>query len=657
MSDFEKKKQIDLILSQGIFSLDPSTDLSVRGEIFTWLVQRALYLLNKEFPQSKYNMEQIQSKIYKIINPELAMRKDDIPIELVQHGLYKSKKEGHIKTTEDYYYLSEERIALFEYKDKEFKEDREIFFNYFISNIKQEINLSKAQIEFLIEAFEVIIFEFINNQTFHIVQHIEANPGDNHLGIDTDDINNIEDQLRRKLQEKLKNDLIKIELIIKKFVELLIKMSSKEFKYLVCIFDTVTYNRILRIDPNLRKFQDDLLEKRIIYLDDNVVLTAMLTTHAENEMVVKILRDCQKLKIQLRITKEIIEEIEAKFRYSKALYDDKSKLFSERFKDSVVREYYEYKRIDWDDFEKYYLPIEKRFCVSFNVQVENECLDKEKFLKDERFPVFWKVFKENKDKKRQMYNGKEARDVTIDHDVINYLTIHCVREKYKKDVMGHMVWLVSRDKTLRISEQHLMHYYPHSYSKYIDEFIGMLLPYRINITTFVQQGDYIKHLIKSNLGKINNSGKMKLIDYIESGKVSIKNLIFQEPEVIQEIISDLQLNQLDQEKIYNEFSKPEPNLLLIANHLEELICEQKGEKSKEVEREQITIKELTNEIEEKSKIIENYEKKNEKKYKEMLQKEMEKHKDKSDKKIKRIIIGTSIIITGLFIIVIVALLN
>lgn len=658
MNDLQKLKELNLIISHGVFFPNTVEDEPIRDKIFQWLAERALYILQEENSDKLFTFEQIREKILSLLKTNYTYEEIQIPEELIDTGIRKSINDGIIIEENQMYYIPNKRVEEIKLQIELVEKEKDELLNYFIDKITEFIDLAEPDIITVKSVILETLFEFIDDQCFHVMEMLENNElvlDDNELLNDKDD-NYIREMYANKIKEKLcsnfPNELTKVQIIINAFFDSVKYIPDEKAQYLLKIFNTIIYHKILRKDPELKKFQDGLLKERIIYLDDNVVIAAILESHLDNKIVKQLLKDCRKLGIDLRISPEVKDEVESSFKAAKLIFHDKEKTYSEKIRHNIVREYIEYyllKDIDWDSFEKYYLPLEDNFCKEFGVNISDECFDRQKIKDNDNFYQIFNVFEDNKNYKRYQYNREDAKYETIEHDVINYLHIHLLRKKYQPDVLGQKVYFISLDKCLRISQMNLKYYYKYPYSRHIEEFLGFLLPYKVNISNELSKESYISYMIKSDLNLMDKCDFKDLLDYFSRRKINIKKLLVKEPQVIEEIITEAQIEM--------EIQNDNANANIIDNfNVDELLEKLQYISQKEKHKQEKLIKE-------KDMVIESLKEENKKliseneQDKKRIKMEIEKYREETEKyreeteKLKRIIFTGCFAI--LFIIIIV----
>ncbi|MBB6216254.1 hypothetical protein HNQ80_002353 [Anaerosolibacter carboniphilus] len=540
MIDRTSYKEIELIISQGVLFIDSQHNKSIRDDIFQWLVEKALYNLSKEYGQEYQGYAEIKQALCSILNPENKSNIDIIPDQSIDLGIRQGINEGSIYEAEKNFLLSPERSGELMDHDEAVNANRVELLDYFMDRIKLDVTINEEDQIYIRQVIIEYIYRILNEQCFRVSQIIEEKIGDEYIDLNLpDDYQEFETELRKKLMSYFIGRTSKVELIIDSFFCSLKEIPAEKSKYLLNIFYTILYNKILRADPELKNFQSNLLKDRIIYLDDNLVLAAMISTHYLNKVVKEVLDDCRKLGMQLRINSEVASEVERSFKSARLIYEDKHRSFIDKINYTIVQEYvtnYSNHDIEWSNFEKYYLPLDKHFCQEFGVLIDDELFSKEAFLSHELYGKISGIFEETKRKKRAQYNREEVHEKTIEHDVVNFLHMHDLIKKYPQDILGQRVCFVSLDTCLKVNQHQLKYHFDKPYSKHITEFIGFILPYKINISNGLSKEDYINYIVKSELGLVDKHGIDDIFEFFKKSKINISKLLTKEPEIIKDII-------------------------------------------------------------------------------------------------------------------------
>lgn len=539
------KESLNELILQGALFLNTNHSSSIRVSLFEQLVKRSLYNLQST-NLNKIDLAAITGEVSRLINPSISYNfEQNIPRDYVIEALGECKINEEVVQEGDYYLLSEECFNKLKASINKVIRQKEILLNFFISRISEIILIeSEEAMAFLKDEVMKFLFEVIDVQCVFVAQALEANTDLSKILSTTmshEKTVDIQTELQNTLMNYFENENLKVAIILDTIIKSFYEIPQECLDFINTAFNTLLNNKILRIDPKLKSFQDDLLKERIIYLDDNVVLSAMLTKHPYHTIVREVLSDCRKLGMKLRITPEIVEEINAIFKFSRNMKENKDCPISDKLRNGVVKEYFTFKLQDWDGFQQYFLPLDTRFCIDFGVEISSELYDKEECLQHQDYNKIFNIFKDSKDFKRFANDMNEAGENTINHDVVTFITMQKLLTIYPPDVLGQKVLFVSLDTCLRQNQFKLKNDYPKLYSKHILEFIRFLLPYKVNMLNDMSHQDYIKYLINNDLGNLDSNEENDILSLIKNNNIELNKLVAMEPTVVREIITALSL--------------------------------------------------------------------------------------------------------------------
>jgi hypothetical protein len=544
----------DEVLLQGALFMNTTHSTSMRVGLFGYLLKKALFNLQNK-GDTKIDFESIVIEVSKTINPNITYNYDDnIPKDYLIEALNECISNDEIIEEGQLYLLTDNAYDNIKVNINKAAQQKEGILQYFLNEINDIVTIEGDTAKnFLKEEILKFIYGIVDMQCVYVAQAIDAKSGIAKTlctNKSSEKAIELEENLKMSLMNFFENESLKVAIILDTIIKAFYEMPRDILDYINTIFNNLLYNKILRVDPKLKAFQDNLLVERIIYLDDNVVLSAILTSHPSHAIVKEVLHDCKKLGIKMRITPEVLEEVNAIFKYSHSVMQDTTIPISEKFKNGIVKEFYTYKLHDWEDFLRYYLPIENIFCKEFNVECSVEMYDKENCLLQDDYSKIFNIFKENKDNKRFSNDMNEAGEKTINHDVVNFMTAHKLMQKYPADILGQKIIFVSLDTCLRSNQIRLQRDYPVFYSKHILEFMRFILPYKVNLLNDMNQQEYINYLINNDLGNFESDEETDILTLIQNNNIEMSKLLVMEPAAAQEIVTALNLRN-----DYNEINE------------------------------------------------------------------------------------------------------
>jgi len=228
--------------------------------------------------------------------------------------------------------------------------------------------------------------------------------------------------------------------------------TEKSSKYFFSIAQSYVLTQILNIEPNLKKIQSDLLSKKQVYLDTNVIIRLLFHNDTSSKAIKKLIDETRKLKIKLIMTdltstefERWLDKKENKFRYYK--------LPSKKLEQALGE----------------YDPEDEPFFLDFTQELMNDSsLTAKKFAKKyHQFEILLKnqygIVTENiiksiihsseiKQLKNEVINSKSKHEEVALHDAYHIIRVRQLRQSKKTDELGPNSWFLTTDSTLSKAE-------------------------------------------------------------------------------------------------------------------------------------------------------------------------------------------------------------
>ncbi len=370
-------------------------------------------------------------------------------------------------------------------------------------------------------------------------------------------IKNIEDSLIEFLPQK--RELFRKKIIggiVDYFRDLPVELQEM----LRLIHFNVLINQILGLDPSMVKMLRDFFSKRRLYLDTNVVLSYIFEGQLMHPIVLEVIQSTLDLQIQLLISPITLDEVRNQIGRSKKNYRLSQRipiveLLAHSGDDAILATFSRLKHkqpsLRWDTFIQPFESLDETL-LSYNILVEDKCF--EDVPNHENFDAIRNRILESK--------PPYASESVINHDTSNCILIFLLRKVLPPDERGHIVWLMTIDRTLRHSQKRLVSskLIPDPYCMQASDWGDIVLPAQ-SLLGFVFN-DFIGYLAQSRLGAVVDSEFIHLnfLETIHDAEFDIDRLLILHPDQVKAILSSLQTNREAKSLLQDVLQEEDPGV-------------------------------------------------------------------------------------------------
>jgi len=525
-----------------------------------------------------------------------------------------------------HYYVNNQKDGTYIINSKEF-----LSLNNFMDNIAKLkskfesdfINFFSKQNE-ISKAFNEIPLDMIKNHLEKILcEFFYENGVETFKKINNESCEGFEEEnfeLKEIVQVHLKQynlSMYELSCLIKSISEFLLQIENGNLEYITKILEKTFFIRIFN-QFNL-KSNKKFIEKKIFYLDANVLIALVISNHNRNSEIKHIIKICNHLSISLKITGETLKEYKRQFEYAKKI--DKNlttsnikglpnlyNLLSKNEVDNDIFKFYILNKKSYKDFKSFsstycdniysILDIYKIKCD----EVNQEVYDKFKNLEE-----YNELFSKLRDFKTKL--TYTPNDLVVEHDLCNLFLINYLRELSGNEIdnLGPQIWFLTLEKKIEKFRYNNRRIFNTPIWMYIDELYDFLLPFIFEENNLDK--DYVRYQISTNLGLYSHQGsyiKLDILGCILNSGFDYK--LFEdldESEVIK-LIYSIQSNKKIQHICENNIETPESyqeTAQSYIEYLEALLQDELKKVQHNIEKKEIQV--LSEKLMEKEKEIEN----------------------------------------------------
>jgi hypothetical protein len=280
----------------------------------------------------------------------------------------------------------------------------------------------------------------------------------------------------------------------------LLNLDLRGKAHLATLYHKTVSFALLRQDPTIQRVKRTLAERRIVYLDTNVLMALMFEEQPMHDLALEVVRLVRSVNCEMRVSRFTVEELDFQLERS----DNRFKRLKQAggalafVKDDVIRTYHAKKGrlpgLEWKAFLAEFTPTDAWF-RDIGI-APDDFPDWANAVHDDRAQSVRSKVQAIKAATRK----GPLHPKLVDFDVFNLLYIQLRRKVWKADEMGSRVWLVTMDTSLARAETELVaegtYRVPASHSAEAwCEFIG---PYVAPDTPALD--DYVTHVLHSQMG-------------------------------------------------------------------------------------------------------------------------------------------------------------
>jgi hypothetical protein len=243
------------------------------------------------------------------------------------------------------------------------------------------------------------------------------------------------------------------EPFLRQFRLLVSRPDGKTARFLFSLAQSYAIAQTLNLDPELRGLEQAAISKRRVYLDTNMIVSAMCVGQM-HEPAVKVIDLTRQLNIRMLFTKRTRREFLDLLRSSEISYDARARTLSpsimskavEIMADPFVKSFWKEaqsgSKDSWDGFLAKMRSFDQQLKSSYEVEEDEQGYDE--IQKSVSFDnTTTRVFTA-----AQM--GKNER--AAQHDAFHILLVKELRKSQPKDELGPTHWFLTRDCTLQYAE-------------------------------------------------------------------------------------------------------------------------------------------------------------------------------------------------------------
>jgi hypothetical protein len=519
------------LLTCALLHLDPRI-VDKRVALNSVLVEVALLTANR--PSS---LEELQTEIDRVVNQRDFLREEDL-----RHAVEDCTSRRVVVLRDGKYELSTERTRTLQEAFLCADETRKRVREGLTESIELEIGspLSPSLAHAICESIERALASKVYDLSLQLArQHLTMEE----MLLQLDAVEPLED-LERALEAHVPPDRQLHRRQIRRGIRNYFQNFAPELEdMLKLIHHNVLINQILNLDPSIVRLQREWFSRRRLYLDTNVVLAYLFEGQVLHSVVLEIIRATANLGVQLLISPVTLEEVNRQVSRAKRNYfqyerDPLVRRVAANGDDAILATFVQLKSkqpsLDWEAFIAPFGYLEE-VLLQYDILVEPEGLD-QAAASDKLSQI-----------RREIAEAKRpwVSENVIEHDSLNCTLISLLREVYPPDERGHVVWLLTIDNSLRVSQKRLQASSVLSgpYCAQAQEWGEIVLPAQ-SLLEFVFD-DFIGHLAQAKLGAIADPQVVQLdfIETIRDAGVDVDRLLGLHPEQVRATLVHLQTSR------------------------------------------------------------------------------------------------------------------
>lgn len=472
-------------------------------------------------------------------------QKDAFPEDCVTTGIEQST---HIIPSPDVpgaYTLTEEGVREMTDADHEFEQQRDVFYSHVFLNIEQKTGepfekpTKRKQLQEAIDEVLGGVFEKHNLElALGFLRGLDYSFPEEYL------VNGLDKEILAAV-ERIYDEASQIKRLktVQGIKEALKEVPPSALPYLVGIHRKFFMLKMIGFDPKLQRMRREAMTGRHLYLDTNVVLSALFSEHPQYEVTTKTLSKCQALGMNLYITTETANEVQSQFKIARIRWSRLSQnptlleVASNCGDDIIVTTFFKkYRRLGWNAYVEIFADLEavlRLYGVSTN-DVESDGLLE--LVSDPDNPVsnILRVYKVGKP------------DETIWHDAFHVYLVDRRRQELQPDEFGHRVWLLTLDGKLSKAQREFARVdnLKPPYAKLIPEWLSRISVYEGPDASGFSPADYVRLVLRARLGLVPKSPDVStdFLAALAQSRLPIGELTALPIDVLRRVIIKLQMD-------------------------------------------------------------------------------------------------------------------
>jgi predicted nucleic acid-binding protein len=362
------------------------------------------------------------------------------PSQPLKRAISRLQKENRIKIKEEhdikYYSLDKERIEQFKQYIKEMNEVYNRIINNLVEEIKKDYEtLSRKNIDTISEVFDLTlssIFTTMENVSSTIL--ITKSSKSEKIILD------FPSRFRKHLR-KIGNPKLR-QVVSNKIIDSFQNPSKDMKKYSLMCANSSFILKLLNLDPDCQRLERNLFSNIVLYLDTNILISALYPAHELHDLTHEVLKESMKLGVNLYVTERTLKELDnslsrANEMFSKSSSPTKSKYY---IPENIIIETYvrfsESKGDNWETFlsanKQIQSILEKRYKITFDVTNYHDVIDNKKLYE------FSQIVKKCSEKRLF-----PKSDEVAEHDAYHFLIVDYLRNGNSPN----NIWFLSHDRT------------------------------------------------------------------------------------------------------------------------------------------------------------------------------------------------------------------
>ncbi len=517
------------LLAYALFDLDPRVG-SLREPLLTFLTSVVLF----ELERPAYREE-----IFAACE-ELFLAENGITLDQIEYAVATAKKAKLlVDSGEGKVYLSSTRRRQLAEAGRRIDVQRASFHEQIIRSVEKHLGegLTDDDAAQLREALESFIHQLFQEHSVRLAKAF----GPEGAGFDADTVTELDLQGLDRLARSIDRVTAKLKRaqVANGLKEGLFELDQEGQKFLAAVYQKTVAFALLRQDPSVQKVKRSLVEKRVFYLDTNVVMAYMFSDDPRHEYVRAAVDGATEVGCRVVVSSFTLAELEDRLERSQKRYMRLRGHPPQAFSivdDVILRTYAaaleKAPGLQWGAFYGVYFPPAE-YLKEFSI--EGVDVDEPQAIHDD-----------DRDRVREavsLIKGPDAHPRVIERDANNLLLIQVRRRKIKADEMGRRVWLVTLDQSLRKIEQRLVanSIFEVPSTKQVGEWAADLsfhLP-----PDDVDLGEYVLHVLRSQLGLLAEDpifANVNFLSILEESPFDIDELLSAKPSTARRALVELQ---------------------------------------------------------------------------------------------------------------------
>lgn len=225
---------------------------------------------------------------------------------------------------------------------------------------------------------------------------------------------------------------------------------------LIFLIENYLYIELLNLDPELHMIEKELLHKRVLILDTNVLISLLIKSDCSHEITISLVNLMKELGVCLvyteRSKKELINTLEAAdVKYKELSSKIKREIILRNVRNVYISDFYSERSknpsLTW---EGYYLTLKN----TFENRLSNYGLSP---FKIEEFSIDTELFEyvKNYVYEAGLKVGNPKDPDVVEHDAYHILLIRELRKMEEKDPLGPLTWFLTYDTSLYLVDKRL----------------------------------------------------------------------------------------------------------------------------------------------------------------------------------------------------------